>query len=750
MKRLITNLGLLQIFAAMLLVIVIMLASSYVMYRNSISAIYEKVAENSATMMKSVVREFDNNFRTINDIIYIVNRSPYSEISGSLPGSINMVKAHSLYDNIASLISSTEYIEDLVIFYDDLDLTVSGKGTASFTHTFDYKYRHKIYNGNFWRRYVQNNDTLRFFPVDEFDVPGSNSFRTRQNLMIALSGKQLLPSSKHIMVFIKEDLFLKRIDQRLIMPDSSFIILDQNRNLIMNTGEELDLVDVLSDLFPNSNRETSVTRGEYEYNLYKSEYNDFIYINRIPYKFQNISEVLQANTTIMLIAIISAIIVSIFLSVYLTIPVKRILRQLGGGHSKGNDFRKIHSGIVKMQQEYTLQREELQRVMAKATKGFLLEAIDKQPRTNEWKKQHFSYQLELFELMPFFAMMLIQVQAHTEQVTEMQHVDYDELLLQLQQNVKQDNVTVKAYHIGGNQCILLIGVDEKMERKWVVRQLSRFIYNYNKAKGNRYKLVSSVSKLYASDIHNCKYAYQDVVMGINYRHIHDRSGFIDIEAITYAWQIYFPFDRIGLLSNLLITGKLAEGKNIIRDILVKNLERNIHHSHFIRISNAIYFYILRNCEVSERENKDMFALDIHFMQRIEQAQTCTDFEEALFEVAEYVASQSKMAEESKLNSVSIARYIATHYTDDLHLDHMAEVFGTSPKYFSNYFKKVFGVNYIEYLNNVRLSHAKFYLGDTELTIAEISEKVGYANASTFTTTFKRFFGVSPSEYRKDS
>jgi YesN/AraC family two-component response regulator len=88
--------------------------------------------------------------------------------------------------------------------------------------------------------------------------------------------------------------------------------------------------------------------------------------------------------------------------------------------------------------------------------------------------------------------------------------------------------------------------------------------------------------------------------------------------------------------------------------------------------------------------------------------------------------------------------------ENLYLDHIAEIVETSPKYFSSYFKKTFGVNYVEYLNKVRLSHAKELLKDRSLTIGEIGEKTGYLNSSTFTTTFKKYYGISPSEYRKQN
>jgi YesN/AraC family two-component response regulator len=105
--------------------------------------------------------------------------------------------------------------------------------------------------------------------------------------------------------------------------------------------------------------------------------------------------------------------------------------------------------------------------------------------------------------------------------------------------------------------------------------------------------------------------------------------------------------------------------------------------------------------------------------------------------------------ESKLNKEFIIQFINLHYSEDLYLEKMAEVLGTTPKYFSNYFKKAFGINFIECLNKTRISHAKDYLKNTDIAINEIGQKVGYGNSSTFTSTFKKFLGISPTEYRKE-
>ncbi len=64
------------------------------------------------------------------------------------------------------------------------------------------------------------------------------------------------------------------------------------------------------------------------------------------------------------------------------------------------------------------------------------------------------------------------------------------------------------------------------------------------------------------------------------------------------------------------------------------------------------------------------------------------------------------------------------------------------------FKLVFGTTVFSYLFNYRMELACRHLTDHSLSIAAVAEQVGYKNPSTFTTAFKRRFGLSPMEYRK--
>ena len=64
------------------------------------------------------------------------------------------------------------------------------------------------------------------------------------------------------------------------------------------------------------------------------------------------------------------------------------------------------------------------------------------------------------------------------------------------------------------------------------------------------------------------------------------------------------------------------------------------------------------------------------------------------------------------------------------------------------FKAATGVPLIEYLQNLRIEHGKELLETSELAVEEISEQVGYADASFFRRLFKRLVGLTPVAYRR--
>ncbi|MDF2924218.1 MAG: helix-turn-helix protein [Paenibacillaceae bacterium] len=95
----------------------------------------------------------------------------------------------------------------------------------------------------------------------------------------------------------------------------------------------------------------------------------------------------------------------------------------------------------------------------------------------------------------------------------------------------------------------------------------------------------------------------------------------------------------------------------------------------------------------------------------------------------------------------VLAYIQEQYQTDLSLESCADRFGTTPYTLSRAIKQVTGINFIDYLTNLRIGHAKELLRGTTLKISEVAELVGYQHTY-FNRIFKKVEGVPPSQYRE--
>ena len=79
---------------------------------------------------------------------------------------------------------------------------------------------------------------------------------------------------------------------------------------------------------------------------------------------------------------------------------------------------------------------------------------------------------------------------------------------------------------------------------------------------------------------------------------------------------------------------------------------------------------------------------------------------------------------------------------------MAAAVGISPTYLSALFKQNANQSFVGYLTETRLTHAQRLLRSGDYRSYEVAYMCGYDNSTYFSTIFKRYVGVSPSEYRK--
>ena len=112
-------------------------------------------------------------------------------------------------------------------------------------------------------------------------------------------------------------------------------------------------------------------------------------------------------------------------------------------------------------------------------------------------------------------------------------------------------------------------------------------------------------------------------------------------------------------------------------------------------------------------------------------------------------SDEFVSDQNKRKIREAVDYIHENFYKDLNMALVSNYVSMNYSLFSLAFKEYTGVNFVNYLKNIRIKEAKRLLAETDLKITDISHKVGYENDKHFMKIFKNICGVSPSDYRKN-
>ncbi|EOL42651.1 AraC family transcriptional regulator [Enterococcus phoeniculicola] len=125
----------------------------------------------------------------------------------------------------------------------------------------------------------------------------------------------------------------------------------------------------------------------------------------------------------------------------------------------------------------------------------------------------------------------------------------------------------------------------------------------------------------------------------------------------------------------------------------------------------------------------------------------------------------ELPETSQENSLSIRRstihyketlerlnkvfdYVEEHFLEPITLEEIAHFVGFSPYYFTRFFKTNTGKTFMGFLNEYRITQAKFILANEKIPMVEVAEKSGFTSVKTFHHVFKESVGLAPLQYQK--
>ena len=93
-------------------------------------------------------------------------------------------------------------------------------------------------------------------------------------------------------------------------------------------------------------------------------------------------------------------------------------------------------------------------------------------------------------------------------------------------------------------------------------------------------------------------------------------------------------------------------------------------------------------------------------------------------------------------------YVEAHFRTKINAGRIASLCGMSPSYFSRAFKGAYGITFQEFLMQLRTREAYRLLNNPNASVTDVAYTVGFNDVSYFGRMFKRYYNMSPSDYRQ--
>ena len=729
---------LLTSFTVVILLLVSFNTLSYTFFRNNIQ---EEIIINNSLNLNKTVNNYEYHIRQIKNIALSFYLNPKTEILKATSQPNYYVVSQLLHDIRLTVSNQFLHLNNLILFAKDSAFIIEKEGTSRAEDMFSKYYYSPAYGLDFWTKELESPVSFKIYPAAQFVERGTND-EISKGLLTPILVKNIY--NPHFAVIALLDSYETYFDFHRSSPDDRFVIFDETLKPVFLPNN--DAVTV----------EWADIRGSQGYFKKKNDYyfyqkgaeSGFIYMSVIPNERIS-SQIARLNVILFVLSAISVVIgilTSIFFSRRFNMPLTKIIESIQHWNAE-----RIPRSQIK---EFDMIGEKLRDLV----------------QTNNHIRQDLTYKNSLLRSYAYInKLKMIRTNFHEAKIPIDTNKPFLLLLCQLmfKRSFKEetgieldkasylikefiDSTISKTYpesltfQIEKDQILSLIFAEDEsslhvMETVRQIKQVLDLDKNYCLA-------TIAVSPVY-TDSSDFSIAYEKILNMLNQRKLVNETQIItEYEPLPHPLT-FSPAEEQEFRGNLLAGNDVVLLQLVKRTLLhlAKKDAPALHFAEFAKdviqkVMNAFASLGLDLKLLSDPVSPHELAKDCHTPE-----QYASFFEQFLPKAAALIR-QKKEATDPIANFV--IQYIENHYSEDLSLDIVAEKLNITGAYLSTYFKEKTGINFSDYLNELRMNKAKQLLQSSDLRIQDVAARVGYHNVNSFIRMFKKVTGLSPGEFRK--
>ncbi|MDY3918429.1 MAG: response regulator [Candidatus Limivivens sp.] len=156
-----------------------------------------------------------------------------------------------------------------------------------------------------------------------------------------------------------------------------------------------------------------------------------------------------------------------------------------------------------------------------------------------------------------------------------------------------------------------------------------------------------------------------------------------------------------------------------------------------------YFHFISACYLSDR--KKFEELPDAWEELLIQKNENVSMKKGVFLLSDRMGEDTKRENETIVQFVM--EYVRFHLSDELRRDELADAVHLNADYLTRLFKQETGISLKQYIITEKMKEARQMLQTTSLPISLIAAKLGYSNFSHFSSTYKKYYDISPGDER---
>lgn len=759
----------LRFLCSYLIVLLIPFTAIIILYSNAQKIIHEEILTSNANHLNQFVNILDMKLGNM------VEKNSQILTSGAIRKQITLSSAtknstgFEIYETKKYLEDfSQDDFSDVFVYFRKSDRIISAEKSC-FTSKDYYDTYYRSNNGNFTKsedNYDQFIEALRPNTL----VPHLVSLGKYENtpflgVVLSMNYSNFKKDGDASAVLILKPELLKNLIQNVMnQNEGSILIYNNNNTLLLSSGSE----DVTLDLNLYKGNSSNIYRDtingeEYIIHIFPSKVLNCTYVSLISSK--TFWERLTVMRTISAVSIILSMAVSTVLAWLLAqrnySPIVSILHTIRNKSDfsyeieNKNELDFIKDTLVNTFLENDLLSSRIKNNTNNLFEDFMLHAIQGTLVNNKYLEQETELIRQHF-LSESFNILLVNIDSVNEEIIGSVESSQAQLILSfLVENILSE--LCGKYHRGfilklqPDIFAVVLNYAPNITQAKKQEDTLEIGHTFQNFINKHFHIMSTLSMGGPVEgIRNLNIAYKQAFQAMEYRYLLGKGSLIpyaDISNKCFTYNNSFNSKNSMILIHYVKENSEANIDDILQEMINNSM---IDHTSSLNVIECFKYDLINTVNkiiyeigAVELEKQHNYVHDLIY------AETFLEFQENLKTT---LTELKKYNEEHKeqLTVCDEAEEIIHNCYMDINLNNstIADKLHISPSYLSKLFRMQKNISLLDYLYHVRLSYAKNFLRETNLTIEEIAAKTGFISDSALIKSFKKYEGITPGAYRK--